>query len=116
MTDLTPQYANLDDLLVEVDDDVRDVLLSTGKTVRVRGMTRAEMMLSRKGTEDPAVIEQRMIAFCLVTPKLTPKQVEQWQRRTTPMVMAPVTEAIRELSGLGEGADKSSLRTDGDES
>lgn len=91
------------------DSDQRDVHLSTGQTVRVRGLTRYEMILTRKNTEDPAVIEQRTIAFCMVKPRMSTDQVEGWQRRTGPMVIAPVTEAIRDLSGLGEGADKSDV-------
>lgn len=105
------KYADIDDLLVDsITETTRDVKLPTGSTVRVRGMSRMELMLSRKGTEDSAEIERRMLAYCMVTPAMTTKQAEAWQRATGPMVIAPVTEAIRELSGLSEGADKSDLR------
>lgn len=109
------EYASLDDLAGDDLGDTRDVALPGGKAVKVRGMTRMELMLTRKNTEDPAVIEQRMLAFCLVEPRLTPQQVEAWQKASKPMVMAPVTEAIRELSGLGEGADKSNPGEAGDD-
>jgi hypothetical protein len=105
MTD--PKYASVDDLVQPEKVETKDVTLSTGKVVKVRGMTRMEMILSRKSTEDPAVIEQRMIEFCQLMPRMKAAQVEKWQRASGPMVMAPVTEAIRELSGLLEGADKS---------
>lgn len=102
------ELASVEDLLAPpADVETRDVEVAGGKVVTVRGMTRMELMLTRKGSEDPAVIEQKMLAFCLVAPKLTVAQVERWQKVTGPMVIAPVTEAIRELSGLGEGADKS---------
>jgi len=102
------EYASLDDLTTgDVTGNTRDVELPNGKTVKVRGMSRFELIQSRKGTEDPGEIERRMLSYCLVEPRLTDRQVEAWQKATTPMVIAPVTEAIRELSGLGEGADKS---------
>jgi hypothetical protein len=109
------EYASIDELTAVDEPEIRDVELPNGKAVQVRGMTRFEMMLSRKGTEDSAVVEQRMLSYCLVEPRMTVKQVEAWQKASGPMVMAPVTEAIRELSGLGEGADKSDPGTAGDD-
>lgn len=116
MSDNEVEYANLEDLLADqFSDNTRDVTLANGKTVTVRGMTRMELLLSRKGTEDAGEIERRMLAYCMVTPKMTIQQAGAWQKATTPMVMVPVTEAIRELSGLGEGADKSDVPAAGDE-
>jgi hypothetical protein len=109
------EYALVDELTTATDPETRDVPLPNGKAVKVRGLTRMELMLSRKGTEDPAVVEQRTLAFCMVAPPMTAKQVEAWQKVSGPMVIAPVTEAIRELSGLGEGADKSDPGTAGDD-
>ncbi len=101
------EYASVEDLTTADEPATEDVELPGGKAVRVRGMTRMELMLSRKGADDPAVIEQRMLSYCLVEPRMTAKQVEAWQKASGPMVIAPVTEKIRELSGLGAGADKS---------
>lgn len=110
------EYASVDDLLADqFSDNTRDVALANGKTVKVRGMTRMELLLTRKGTEDAGEIERRMLAYCMVAPKMTVQQAGAWQKATGPMVMVPVTEAIRELSGLGEGADKSDLPAAGDE-
>lgn len=112
VTPAEPEFATVDQLTEfgPVLTEQRVVFLKTGAKVKVRGLTRFEMMLTRKNTEDPAVIEQRTLAFCMVKPKMTTDEAEAWQRRTDPMVIAPVTEAIRDLSGLGEGADKSDLR------
>jgi hypothetical protein len=102
------EYASVDDLTAdEISDNTRDVALSNGRVVKVRGMSRMELMLSRKGTEDAGEIERRMLSYCMVAPTMTVEQVKAWQKATGPMVIAPVTETIRELSGLGEGADKS---------
>ena len=108
------EYASVDELTTPAELETRDVLLPNGKAVKVRGLTRLELMLTRKNAEDPAVIEQRTLAFCMVAPTMTAKQVEAWQKASGPMVIAPVTEAVRELSGLGEGADKSREGAAGD--
>lgn len=109
------QYASIEDLTTAAAAETRDVELPDGKVVQVRGMTRMEMILTRKGDVSLDVVEQRMLAFCMVEPRMNQAQAAAWQKATPPMVIAPVTEAIRELSGLGEGADKSDLRADGEQ-
>jgi hypothetical protein len=112
------EYANFDDLVSEsLDDGAEDVTLPSGKIVRVRGLSRYELMFNGKGTEDNALIERRNVVSCLVQPKLTITQVEAWQRNSCAGGDFKVlSEAIRDLSGLKQGADKSDLRADGDES
>lgn len=103
------EYASFEDLVAgSIDDDAEDVTLPSGTLVRVRGLSRHELLFNGRGTEDSELIERRNVVSCLVAPKLTLAQVEQWQRR------APaggdfrvLSEKIRDLSGLGEGADKS---------
>lgn len=109
------EYASIEDLTTAAAVETRDVELPGGKVVKVRGMTRMEMMLTRKNDAPFEVVEQRMLAFCMVEPRMTVGQAAAWQKATGPMVLTPVTNAIRELSGLGEGADKSDLRADGDQ-
>lgn len=104
------EYASIDDLLTGgVADDAQDVTLPDGKVVRVRGLSRYELLLTGKGTDDTALIERRNVARCLVAPKMTEKQVEAWQKASRPDVFGVLTAAIRELSGLGEGARKSDV-------
>lgn len=112
------EYASFDDLVAgSLDDDAEDVTLPSGKVVRVRGLSRHELMFNGKGTEDSAEIERRNVKSCLVEPKLTIQQVEQWQRRSAAGGdFRVLSEKIRDLSGLGEGADKSDLRDVRDES
>jgi hypothetical protein len=102
-------YATPDDLLVdEVSANTADVTLPNGKVVKVRGLSRLELLVLGKGTDDAALIERRNIAACMVEPKLTEKQVEAWQKTSGPKGgLDLVTAAIRDLSGLGEGAQKS---------
>lgn len=106
-------YASVADLTADQLSDHWEDVPYAGKLVRVRGMSRFEMMLSRKDTNDAGEIERRMLSYCLVEPKITIKQAEAWQKSTDPMAVVPVTEAIRRLSKLGEGADKSDVRGDG---
>lgn len=108
------EYASFDDLVEEV-DSTEDVDLGDGRTVKVRGLTRYELLLNAKGTEDGTLIERRNLACCLVEPKLTQQQVEKWQKSSPPNVIGKVTDAIRRLSGLAEGARKSDVPADGDD-
>lgn len=103
-------YATFDDLTAQdPDDNAGDVLLPSGRWVRVRGLTRHELFFNGKGTEDNAVIEVRNVKSCLIEPAgLTVHQIEEWQRRSPAGGDFKIlSEKIRELSGMGEGADKS---------
>lgn len=109
------QYASPDDLLAE-EGSTADVTLPNGKVVKVRGLTRFELILNGKNTEDSALIERRNVATCLLEPRMTEKQVEAWQKSPgSVQAFAKVSEAIRDLSGLGEGAGKSHVDADGDD-
>lgn len=103
-------YASATDLAADsVGAESVDVTLSTGFVVRVRGLSRYELLLNGKGTEDVGLIERRNVACCMVEPKMTLAQVEAWQRGSRPADLGKVTNAIRDLSGLGEDADKSDV-------
>lgn len=113
------EYASFDDLIAgSLEDDAEDVTLPTGKVVRMRGLTRHELLFNGKGADDnPLLLERRNVMSCLVQPKLTIAQVEQWQKRDRANGdFRALSEAIRRLSGLDEGADKSSVRDVRDES
>jgi hypothetical protein len=102
------RYATFADLIPTVEPETREVELSTGMKVRVRGMTRYEIHLGGKNTEDAAVIEARNLSYGLIEPRLSFEQAEHWMK-TAPAGgdIARVSRAIRDLSGLGPGADKS---------
>lgn len=109
----TTEYASFDDLLTPVDDVTEDVELGRGRKVRVRGLTRYELLLNAKGIDDPALIERRNLATCVVEPRMTVGQVEKWQKASLPNEIGLVTLAIRRLSGLADGAPKSDIPGDG---
>lgn len=111
-----PVYASIGSLIRPVEDaETTDVTLPSGGVVQVRGLTRRELHSAGQGTEDVATMEARNLAACVVTPKLTLAQAMQWQQSPGSVLdIARVTEAIRDLSGLGEGADKSDVDEAGD--
>lgn len=88
-----------------------DLPLSSG-LVRVRGLSRGEVFMMRKsqqdgGLKDEGAWERRMVSLALLQPKLTEEQVGAWQQGPAGGDLETLTEKIQELSGLGEGADKS---------
>lgn len=102
------EYASEDDLLAETADNAAaDFTLSSGKVVRLRGLTRAEHLWVGKGTDDPAEIEARMLSKALISPALTLAKVKQWQAVGSSKVVSEISEKIQELSGFGQGAAKS---------
>lgn len=103
------EYATLDDLTADVvTDHTADVELSNGMIVTVRGLSRHELLHSGKGTDDVAEMERRNLVACVVVPAgLTLSKALAWQKGSGPGDIAKVTAAIRELSGLAEGAGKS---------
>ncbi len=108
------EYAGFDDLL-DHEAVSEDIALASGKVVQVRGLSRYEYMLASAvmadGSKDVPGFEVRIVLYGMVTPKLSEAQVKKWQR--TPGAFADfqaVHEAIMRLSGLREGADKSSVR------
>jgi hypothetical protein len=111
------EYASADDLLAETAEDcAEDFTLSSGKVVRVRGLTRAEHLWVGKGTEDPAEIEARMVSKGLVTPAMSISKVKQWQNTGRSGAVSEISDKIGKLSGFNEGADKSNVREIRDES
>jgi hypothetical protein len=110
------EYASATSLLAPVEQAAtQDVELPNGAVVKVRGLTRRELLDAGHATDDNALIEARNVAAGLLVPKMSLVQIQEWQRSAGSVVaFARVTNAIRDLSGLGAGADKSNLDTAGD--
>jgi hypothetical protein len=105
-----PQYATEDDLYEILAADVTDsIVLPNGKTVEVRGLTRAEHLWIGKGTDDAAEIEARMLSKATVRPALNLSAAKRFQETAPSSVVAKITARIRDLSGFGEGAQKSAV-------
>lgn len=102
------EYANVDDLVAPV-DTAEDFTLSSGKVVRLRGLTRAEHLWVGKGTDDPAEIEARMLSKAFVEPRMTIEQVKAWQKNGVSKIVSEVSDRVQKLSGFDEGAAKSDV-------
>lgn len=92
-------------------DDTRDVKTYAG-VVTVRALTRGEVLsfknLRASGELDIAEYEAKMISVALVTPKMTMEEVTAWQNiDRAGGSLGDVSDAITQLSGLTQGADKS---------
>jgi hypothetical protein len=90
-----------------------DVQLAKGK-VRVRGLSRGEVFAlqaakSAGDLKDEGAWERRMVSLAMLAPKLTEDQVGEWQQGPAGGDLEAVTNKVSELSGLGEGADKSGV-------
>jgi hypothetical protein len=112
------EYASAEDLAAgDLDlDGGEDLTLPSGRVVRVRGLSRAELLLNGKNTDDALTVERRNVATCVVVPKMTEAQVGDWQKRSAAGGdFRALTEKIRELSGMGEGAGKSDVPRDGED-
>lgn len=97
-------------LTKRIDPDVGEPVELPGVgTVIVRGLTRFELALSGKDTDDPAEIEANSVSLAMLDPKLTPAEVQEWMRGAPAGEVNRVTLKIRQLSGLTEGAQKSNV-------
>jgi hypothetical protein len=114
------EYASAEELTSQRADE-EDLRLPSGKLVRVRGLARYEVFGMQKskadgGIKTEAEWEQRMVHLALVQPQMTEQQVHDWQQGPAGGDMEELTEKIRDLSKLGQGAEKSGVPGAGDES
>lgn len=83
-----------------------DVELPAGGVVRVRALSRAEVFRMQALQNEPGALDARMLAAALVDPELTEEEVEQWRAAAPNDEVDAVSDAILEVSGLKEGADR----------
>lgn len=75
-------------------------------TVRVRGLSRSEVMSMRSIADDIGAVDQRMIFLGMVEPRLTEAEVAEWYAGCPAAELEPVSEMIQRLSGMNETAEK----------
>lgn len=114
------EYAS-PETLIQVRAGEEDVTLPSGALVRVRGLSRGEVFMMQKsradgGIRDEAAWERRMIHLAMLQPELSEEQVGTWQQGPAGGDLETLGEKIRELSKLGQGAEKSGVPGAGDES
>lgn len=70
-------------------------------TIRVRGLSRAEVFkLKRYTYAEQDQLDQKMLEWGVVEPKLTEAEVRAWRAAWTTDQLDAVTERIAELSGM----------------
>lgn len=82
----------------------------------VRGLSRYELLLAGKMTNDQgaALMERHMLSMAMLEPEMTIADVEAWQKASPAGEIMPVVAVVNRLSGVGQGADKSSVSEAGD--
>lgn len=113
------EYAS-PEALIKVAVGEEDLILPSGALVRVRGLSRGEVFMMQKakqdgGIKDEAAWERRMVSRALLAPKLTEEQVGEWQHGPAGGDLEELTQKIKDLSKLGEGAEKSGVPGAGDD-
>jgi hypothetical protein len=80
-------------------------------TVTVRGLSRHEFIQAGKVREDKGEEQQEryLLSRCMVDPEMNEDDVAAWQKASGPFEINAVASKVNELSGIGSGADKSSV-------
>lgn len=104
------EYADAEELTTVDPLGEGDVTLASGKKVRVRGMSRGEVFAMQKAfSSDEAGKERHIVSKCMLIPRMSERQVGEWQCEPAGGDLDAVTAKIQALSGLGKGADKSGV-------
>jgi hypothetical protein len=93
-----------------------DVVIPNVGTVRVRALSRIEVLTSQRLGKDgnAGAAERVMLSYGMVDPKLTQDEVSRWQKASPAGEIEPVTDRIAELSGLKEYSEKAAYKRTGD--
>lgn len=89
----------------------RDVELEGVGTVRVRSMTRGEYLRFNEGEITSEEMDVLVLTACLVDPALSEDEVRGLMEAGAPKELAPIVNAILELSGLRKEATKEAVKT-----
>ncbi len=106
------KYASADHLTNGIDLPEDDHELADGTLIRVRALSRAEVLrIQTVGKDKVLELERLTVAAGMVIPRMTPEQVATWQGNDPAGGdIGKVMEHIRDLSGLGEGAAKAAFQ------
>jgi hypothetical protein len=74
--------------------------------LRIRGLSRGEVLAAQHDDPRLAVFERRLLARGVVDPKLTETDVGRWQEASPAGEMEPLIKRIEQLSGIGSEVEK----------
>lgn len=89
----------------------QDVKLGDGTVVRVRGLSRAEVLRFKDLTGDQGALEAACLSAGMLDPHLPPERVGELLAVLTNDDVDRLLEAIRDLSGLREGQAKADYKS-----
>lgn len=87
--------------------NTREVPIADVGTVTVRALSRREV--KRATVKDEDETECNLISAALVDPVMTPEEVAEWLDGAPAGDSVTVADAILEISGMAEGAQKSNV-------
>lgn len=95
-----------------------DVEIPGVGTVRVRALTRDEVIRVRKASDEQGldgprvlILERKMLALALVDPELTEAEIGKWQRNAGAGEIDKVSRKVQEISGMLEDAGKAAYKS-----
>lgn len=98
-------YATVEALTTDVRDE-EDYLFDSGVKVRIRALSRLEVLRAQKLRDAGLdVMEAHMIRCAIIRPVLRDVDVRAWMDATPAGELEPLTRRINALSGLDVGAD-----------
>lgn len=110
------EYSSLDDLFGMAATETADVDLPSGGRVKVRGLTRREQMVIGKASNgDPLEYEPHLLASCVVEPPMSVESAQRFVQNARVGDVSAISDRIRDLSGMSEGAAKSGVPAVGPE-
>jgi hypothetical protein len=96
--------------------EIEEVEIPGVGTVKVRGLSRFELLVGQKKHEGDNLKQERwVLSLAMVDPVLTEDEVATWQRTSPPMEIERVAQVVNRLSGIGKDAAKSDVPGDGDD-
>jgi hypothetical protein len=108
------EYASLESFISpNLEITYEDVKLVNGSVVKVKGLTRFEYNLAYKNVTKDSVdtlkVEQLLLRYGMVEPKITVEQAEKLQKETEFSYLQPIVQAIMRLSNITNDAEKSNV-------
>jgi hypothetical protein len=89
-------------------------------TVRVRALSRTEVLVVRKATDDEHMdgpraltLERKMLSSAMVHPEMSESDIGDWQKHGLAGELQPVVMMVQQLSGMLEDSPKSDVPSDG---
>lgn len=98
-----PRYATLADLTtpaVPVVSREEDFELPSGLTVRIRPLTRMEVLIIGKRDLPTDKKEAAFMSKAMVLPAMSEEDVKRWQTNSATGDMQELTERVQEISGM----------------